>query len=315
MLLVLPLGLSDGLLRPLAHGADAGARGRCGPRAAPAARRAVAVTVRPHGCGVRAWPCSPGSHCRRSGPSPVQEWSSRRGGCILYAVALLAVGAAAGGRRRAFLLALTTAVSNPRDRRDRDACDVGRARRPVLGSLLAEPVGYPNAMGVLAAMAVVLAIGLGGGAGKRAERGLRGVAPFLILVLGLTGAVAARLPSGWVSWCWSSCRGSRSAGRARVEPHRRSRSAVVSGLSPSLPAMRRPDDARPSPPRRSAPLCRRPGGAASARWRAAWRSPGPRLPPCIRPRRRRAFARRTGGPRWPRCGSDRSSGAAPAAST
>ena len=116
--------------------------------------------------------------------------------CVLYAVALFAVGVVTAGRRRTFLLALTSAVST--------LAVVGIVMRvrsgvpvdPYYGSLLAEPVGYPNAMGVLAATAVVLAIGLGDGAGKRAERGLRALAPFLILVLGSTGSRGGALALG-----------------------------------------------------------------------------------------------------------------------
>ena len=116
--------------------------------------------------------------------------------CILYAVALVAVALVAGGRRRAFLLALTTAVSTLAIVGIGMRVTSGAPVDPYYGSLLAEPVGYPNAMGVLAATAVVLAIGLGDGAGKRGERGLRALAPFLILVLGVTGSRGGALALG-----------------------------------------------------------------------------------------------------------------------
>ena len=197
MLLVLPLGLSDGgyygrsltaltlalaagaalvLLRPL--------EARRPSRTLTAAVFALAL--------LSAW-VALSSLWAEPGAGVALE--TRR--CILYAVAVLAVGVAAGGRRRAFLLALTTGVST--------LAIVGIVMRvtsgvpvdPYYGSLLAEPVGYPNAMGVLAATAVVLAIGLGdGAAGKRAERGLRALAPFLIVVLGLTGSRGGALALG-----------------------------------------------------------------------------------------------------------------------
>ena len=236
MLLVLPLALSDGRYygRSLIAVTLALATA-CGSRAAPASRRAATV-ARPYGCGVRAGPAlclvALSSLCAEPGAGVGIE--TRR--CILYALALLAVGAAAGGRRRAFLLALTTAVSTLAIFGIVMRVTSGVPVDPYYGSLLAEPVGYPNAMGVLAATAVVLAIGLGDGAGKRAAQGLRGVAPFLILVLGSTGSRGGALALGVGLVVLVVLSGQQERWPARVELRRRSRSALVSGLSSSLPA-------------------------------------------------------------------------------
>ena len=108
---------------------------------------------------------------------------------VLYVSALVAVGVVVDvRRRRAFLLALVAGVAT--------LAVVGVAMRvvsgepvdPYYGSLFAEPVGYPNAIGVLVAIAAVLAIGLAGEGATGAERILRGLGPFFVLVLGLSGS-------------------------------------------------------------------------------------------------------------------------------
>jgi O-antigen ligase len=58
---------------------------------------------------------------------------------------------------------------------------------PYYGGLLAEPVGYPNAIGVLAAMGALLAITLAAAVGRR-RRVLHGAAALQILALGLSGS-------------------------------------------------------------------------------------------------------------------------------
>ena len=58
---------------------------------------------------------------------------------------------------------------------------------PYYGRLLAEPVGYPNAVGVLAAMGALLAIGLAARF-EGAARALQATASVLVLVLGLSGS-------------------------------------------------------------------------------------------------------------------------------
>jgi O-antigen ligase len=89
-----------------------------------------------------------------------------------------------------FLSALTAAISV--------LALVGLAMRassglpvdPYYGSLLAEPVGYPNAMGALVATGAALAIGLATTA-DRAARALQATASVLILVLALSGSRGA----------------------------------------------------------------------------------------------------------------------------
>jgi O-antigen ligase len=195
MLLVLPLGLSDGgyfgrsyTTLTLAFGAIAGlAVVRRTDIRLPVAFVATATALALLGCWVAlssVWAVEGAG----------VELEVRR--CVLYAVALVGVGAVAGLRQRALLLALAAAIFA--------LAVVGACMRaisglpvdPYYGSLLAEPVGYPNAMGVLAAIGVVLAIGLGPGAGVVGARALRAVAPFLVLVLGLTGSRGGALALG-----------------------------------------------------------------------------------------------------------------------
>jgi O-antigen ligase len=56
------------------------------------------------------------------------------------------------------------------------------------GNLLEEPVGYPNALGVLVAIGAVLGIGLAVSAGGRVAAVGHAVPAFLVFVLGLTGS-------------------------------------------------------------------------------------------------------------------------------
>ena len=75
------------------------------------------------------------------------------------------------------------------------------ARRPArsvdrfYGTLLEEPVGYPNALGVLAALGITLASG-SQAAGWLRDRVLGGSAALLVLVLGLSGSRGAALALG-----------------------------------------------------------------------------------------------------------------------
>ena len=138
MLLVLPLGLSDGGYygRSLMAVTLALATGAALALLRPDARRpSRALTAAVFALALlSAWVALSSLWAE---PGAGVELETRR--CILYALALLAVGAAAGGRRRAFLLALTTAVST--------LAIVGIVMRvtsgvpvdPYYGSLLAEP--------------------------------------------------------------------------------------------------------------------------------------------------------------------------------
>jgi len=122
------------------------------------------------------------------------ELETRR--CVVYLAALVSVVLVAREHERAFLLASTVAVST--------VAGVGLCLRAVsglphdrfYGTLLAEPVGYPNAMGELAAAGTVLAVGLAHDAGRRESQMLRALAPVLVLVLGLSGSRGAVLALG-----------------------------------------------------------------------------------------------------------------------
>lgn len=61
------------------------------------------------------------------------------------------------------------------------------------GTLLEEPIGYPNALGVLVAIGAVLCIGLGPALGAAWSPVLGTAAPFLVFVLGLTESRGAGL--------------------------------------------------------------------------------------------------------------------------
>ena len=90
------------------------------------------------------------------------------------------------GRRRAALVGLATGISLLGAVAVGMRAASGEVVDRFYGTLLEEPVGYPNALGVLAAIGVVVGVGLGGHG--VAGRGWRGSAAFLVLVLGLTGS-------------------------------------------------------------------------------------------------------------------------------
>ena len=116
---------------------------------------------------------------------------------VLYLLALAAVIVVVDAQRRlSFLLGLVGAI-----------CVIGgvavgmrvASGAPVdrlYGTLLEEPVGYPNALGVLAAIGAVLAVGLLPALGDGRSRALAPVAPFLVFVLGLTGSRGGTLALG-----------------------------------------------------------------------------------------------------------------------
>jgi O-Antigen ligase len=123
------------------------------------------------------------------------ELEARRS--VLYLVALVSVLVIVDARRRrAFVAGLLAAVvfvalvavvmraasGTPADR--------------FYGSLLEEPVGYPNALAVLVAIGCVLALGLGARRDVPAALTARATAPFLVFVLGLTGSRGAALACG-----------------------------------------------------------------------------------------------------------------------
>src|SRR5207253_1448204 len=65
------------------------------------------------------------------------------------------------------------------------------------GLLLSQPLGYANAVGILAAMGILLAAGIAAGAQARARRaGAAALVPPLALALDLTGSDASWLALG-----------------------------------------------------------------------------------------------------------------------
>lgn len=128
-------------------------------------------------------------------PGAAVEPEVRR--CALYLVAFAAIAAVVDlSRRLAFLGGLLGAIcclgvfaismrvlsGPPADR--------------FYGSLLAEPVGYPNALGVIAAMGIVLAVGLAHVASGGWAAACGAAASLLVLVLGLSGSRGGALALG-----------------------------------------------------------------------------------------------------------------------
>ena len=124
-------------------------------------------------------------------PSGADTWFETRR-ALLYTIALVTVLIVASrSGPRAVLLGLALGISV--------VCAVAVALRAVNGiaedGLLQEPIGYPNALGVLAALGWTLAVGLGSapGAPPLVTGALRAAAPILVLVLGLSGSRGAAL--------------------------------------------------------------------------------------------------------------------------
>jgi O-antigen ligase len=118
-------------------------------------------------------------------PGALVEQETRR--ALLYATALAALLLAVDHRRRgAALLGLVAGISALGLVAVGMRAASGEVVDRFYGTLLEEPVGYPNALGVLAAFGVVIGVGLEhpGSVG----RALRASAAFLVLVLGLSGS-------------------------------------------------------------------------------------------------------------------------------
>ena len=186
-LLVLPLGLSDGgyfgralVTMTVALAATAGlALLVSPPRAVPRAFLVTTLAL----LSLAAWV---GLSAVWAEPGAVGGLETRR--CVLYVAALVAVWVVVDQHDgRGFLRALTGAVFTVVVAGLLERAISGVPIDPYYGGLLAEPVGYPNAFGVLAAMAAVLAIGLATPS-ARASRALLGIAATLVLALGLSGS-------------------------------------------------------------------------------------------------------------------------------
>jgi len=127
-------------------------------------------------------------------PGALVEGEVRR--AVVYACALAALLLTVDGRRREpLLLALLGGISLLGAVAIVLRVSSGEVVDRFYGTLLEEPVGYPNAMGALAALGITLAAGLIRGGGLR-DRALGGSATLLVLVLGLSGSRGASLALG-----------------------------------------------------------------------------------------------------------------------
>jgi len=71
---------------------------------------------------------------------------------------------------------------------------LGHHRSSFEGNLLADPLGYANAVGIVAVLGSLLGLGIGAGAGSRAQRaGAAATVPLLALALELSGSTASWL--------------------------------------------------------------------------------------------------------------------------
>lgn len=128
-------------------------------------------------------------------PGANVELEARRS--VLYLVALASVVVTVDGRRRRpFLAGLLAAIVVVGVVAVALRAASGAPVDRFYGNLLEEPVGYPNALGVLVAIGAVLALGLGALPDHRAVRPVRATVPFLVFVLGLTGSRGAVLAGG-----------------------------------------------------------------------------------------------------------------------
>jgi O-antigen ligase len=117
--------------------------------------------------------------------------------CLLYAIGLLAVSLVVDRiRRRVLVLALMGALLAITLVGLWHRAVSGSAVDPFYGTLLSEPVGYPNAMGALTAIGAVIGLGLSSVTSERSARALRGAACVFVLALGLTGSRGGALAFG-----------------------------------------------------------------------------------------------------------------------
>jgi O-antigen ligase len=128
-------------------------------------------------------------------PGANVELEARRS--VLYLVAFASVVVTVDARRRRpFLVGLLAAIVVVGVVAVALRAASGAPADRFYGSLLEEPVGYPNALGVLLAIGAVLALGLGALSDDRAARPVRATVPFLVFAVGLTGSRGAALACG-----------------------------------------------------------------------------------------------------------------------
>lgn len=139
----------------------------------------------------------------RWAPGEADTWLEARR-ALLYAVAVAAVVVVASGiGPQPVLVGVTSGVAVVAAVALGLRIEQGLSTDGPVGELLAEPVGYPNALGIVAAIGAILAVGLAVDPACRlaGRRALTAIAPVLVLVLGLTesrGSVLV-LVAGWAA--------------------------------------------------------------------------------------------------------------------
>ena len=133
-------------------------------------------------------------------PGALVEGEVRR--AVVYACALAALLLTVDGpRREPLLLGLLGGISLLGAVAIVLRASSGEVVDRFYGTLLEEPVGYPNAMGALAALGITLAVGLARGGGGSGIGRSAGSATLLVLVLGLSGSRGARRSRSGVGLC------------------------------------------------------------------------------------------------------------------
>ena len=149
-------------------------------------------------------------------PGALVEHDARR--ALVYLTAFGAVVTVVDVRRRAALLrGLLGGIAMIAIVAIANRAGSGAVADRFYGSLASEPVGYPNALGALMAMGVVLGTGLRLRAGS-SRRALQGLTAVLVLVLGLTESrgAALALAVGLTALAWLGPSGTRACDALRA---------------------------------------------------------------------------------------------------